>query len=364
MAKERKVVSVLFVDLVGFTAQSESADPEDVDALLRGYHRDVRHEIERYGGTVEKFIGDAVVAVFGAPVAHEDDPERAVRAALRILDATDLDIRIAVNTGEVLVDLDSRPEHGEGMVTGDAVNTASRLQGAAPVRGILVGDATHAATARAIEYEELEPVEVKGKSQPLQVWRALNARSRFGVDVDAPAAAPFVGRRRELELLQQLAERCVDESGIQLVTIVGEPGAGKTRLVSELRSWMDERPEIVLWRQGRCLPYGEGIAYWPVGEAVKAQAGILESDDLAATGYKLDISLEGMPDPDWLRARLAPLLGLETGSGSREESFAAWRHVLRGACRALAVGADRRGPALGRRRHAGVCGVSGRVVGR
>ena len=205
MAKERKVVSVLFVDLVGFTAQSESADPEDVDALLRGYHRDVRHEIERYGGTVEKFIGDAVVAVFGAPVAHEDDPERAVRAALRILDATDLDIRIAVNTGEVLVDLDSRPEHGEGMVTGDAVNTASRLQGAAPVRGILVGDATHAATARAIEYEELEPVEVKGKSQPLQVWRALDARSRFGVDVDAPAAAPFVGRRRELELLQQLA---------------------------------------------------------------------------------------------------------------------------------------------------------------
>ena len=266
-----------------------------------------------------------MVAVFGAPVAHEDDPERAVRAALRILDATDLDIRIAVNTGEVLVDLDSRPEHGEGMVTGDAVNTASRLQGAAPVRGILVGDATHAATARAIEYEELEPVEVKGKSQPLQVWRALDARSRFGVDVDSPAAAPFVGRRRELELLQQLAERCVDESGIQLVTIVGEPGAGKTRLVSELRSWMDERPEIVLWRQGRCLPYGEGIAYWPVGEAVKAQAGILESDDLAATGSKLDISLEGMPDPDWLRARLAPLLGLETGSGSREESFAAWR---------------------------------------
>ena len=325
MAKERKVVSVLFVDLVGFTAQSESADPEDVDALLRGYHRDVRHEIERYGGTVEKFIGDAVVAVFGAPAAHEDDPERAVRAALRILDATDLDIRIAVNTGEVLVDLDSRPEQGEGMVTGDAVNTASRLQGAAPLRGILVGEATHAATARAVEYEELEPVEVKGKSQPLAVWRAVGARSRLGIDVDAPAAAPFVGRRRELELLQQLFERCLDESGMQLVTIVGEPGAGKTRLVGELRAWVDERPEIVLWRQGRCLPYGEGIAYWPVGEAVKAQAGILESDDLAATAAKLDLTLEGMPDPDWLRARLAPLLGLEAGSGSRDESFAAWR---------------------------------------
>src|SRR5262249_29304771 len=156
-------------------------------------------------------------------------------------------------------------------------------------------------TERAIQYEELEPVEVKGKSQPLPVWQALHARSRFGVDVDAPAATPFVGRRRELELLQQLSARCVDESGIQLVTIVGEPGAGKTRLVSELRDWMDERPEMVLWRQGRCLPYGEGIAYWPVGEAVKAQAGILESDDLAATAAKLDIALQDMPDPDWLR---------------------------------------------------------------
>ena len=326
MAKERKVVSVLFVDLVGFTAQSESADPEDVDALLRGYHRDVRHEIERYGGTVEKFIGDAVVAVFGAPVAHEDDPERAVRAALRILDATELDIRVAVNTGEVLVDLDSRPEHGEGMVTGDAVNTASRLQSAAPVRGILVGEATHSATERTIEYQELDPVEVKGKSRPLPVWRAVGARSRLGVDVDAPAAAPFVGRRREFELLQQLFERSLEESGVQLVTVVGEPGAGKTRLVAELRRWVDERPELVLWRQGRCLPYGDGIAYWPVGEAVKAQAGVLESDDLSATAAKLEIALEGMPEPDWLRVRLAPLLGLETsGSATREESFAAWR---------------------------------------
>ncbi len=283
MARERKVVSVLFVDLVGFTAQSESADPEDVDALLRGYHGDVRREIERYGGTVEKFIGDAVVALFGAPVVHEDDPERAVLAALRILEVTDLDVRIAVNTGEVLVDLDSRPDHGEGMVTGDAVNTASRLQSAAPVRGVLVGEATWAAT-------------------------------------------PFVGRRRELELLQQLFERSLEESGVQLVTVVGEPGAGKTRLVGELRSWVDDRPELVLWRQGRCLPYGDGIAYWPLGEAVKAQAGILESDTAAETAAKLDMALEGMPEAAWLRARLGPLVGLESaGSATRDESFAAWR---------------------------------------
>jgi class 3 adenylate cyclase len=180
MVRERKIVSVLFVDLVGFTAQSELVDPEDVDTLLRGYHRDVRREIERFGGTVEKFIGDAVVAVFGAPVTHEDDAERAVRSALRILEATDLDVRLAVNTGEVLVNLEGDPAQGEGMVTGDAVNTASRLQNAAPVRGILVGELTHRATERAIEYQELPAVELKGKSELVPVWQALQARSRGG----------------------------------------------------------------------------------------------------------------------------------------------------------------------------------------
>jgi class 3 adenylate cyclase len=287
MVRERKVVSVLFVDLVGFTAQSESVDPEDVDSLLRGYHRDVRREIERFGGTVEKFIGDAVVAVFGAPVTHEDDAERAVRSALRILEATDLDVRLAVNTGEVLVNLEGDPALGEGMVTGDAVNTASRLQNAAPVRGILVGELTHRATERAIEYQELPAVVVKGKSEPVPVWRALQARSRFGVDAEAPAAAPFVGRQHEFELLQTLFERAVDETGVQLVTVAGEPGAGKTRLVAELRRWVDDRPELVTWRQGRCLPYCEGIAYWALGEVVKAQAGILDPGLGAAAEVRL-----------------------------------------------------------------------------
>ena len=330
MVRERKFVSVLFVDLVGFTAQSESVDPEDVDSLLRGYHRDVRREIERFGGTVEKFIGDAVVAVFGAPVTHEDDAERAVRSALRILEATDLDVRLAVNTGEVLVNLDGDAAQGEGMVTGDAINTASRLQNAAPVRGILVGELTHRATVRAIEYQELPAVELKGKSEPVLVWQALQARSRFGVDAEAPAAAPFVGRQHEFELLQRLFERAVDDTGVQLVTVAGEPGAGKTRLIAELRRWVDDRPELVTWRQGRCLPYGEGIAYWALGEVVKAQAGILESDASDEAAAKLDVMLAGMSEAAWLRARLAPLVGLGTPGegGDRDESFAAWRGFL------------------------------------
>ena len=175
--KERKVVTVLFADLVGFTARAETLDPEDVDAILRPYHERLRSELERYGGTVEKFIGDAVMAVFGAPVAREDDPERAVRAALAIRDwATEEgggEIRIAVATGEALVNLAARAESGEGMVAGDVVNTAARLQTAAPSNGILVGETTYRATRDVIDYAEAEPVEAKGKAEPIPAWRAL-----------------------------------------------------------------------------------------------------------------------------------------------------------------------------------------------
>ena len=211
-AEERKVVSVLFVDLVGFTARSHDADPEDVRAALAPYHRLLKTEIERFGGTVEKFIGDAVMAVFGAPVAHEDDAERAVRAALRITEAIeelneatpnlDLSIRAAVNTGEGLVTLAARPQAGEGMVTGDVVNTASRLQGIAPVGGVAVGEITYRSTKDFISYERLDPVTVKGKPEPIPVWRAVSARSRFGVDVDIPQD-PFHRAR--------LRSRCTQE---------------------------------------------------------------------------------------------------------------------------------------------------------
>src|SRR5213082_1795280 len=184
--KERKVVTCLFADLVGFTARAESLDPEDVEAILRPYHERLRFELERYGGTVEKFIGDAVMALFGAPVSHEDDPERAVRAALAIRDwardEADVQVRIAVNTGEALINLSARPESGEGMAAGDVVNTTARLQSAAPVNGVLVGETTYRATRGAIDYRDAEPVEAKGKAHPVPVWEALEARSRYGVD--------------------------------------------------------------------------------------------------------------------------------------------------------------------------------------
>jgi len=345
--EERKVVSVLFVDLVGFTARSDDADPEDVRATLRVYHDLLKREIERFGGTVEKFIGDAVMAVFGAPVAHEDDAERAVRSALRIVEAIDelneerpgldLAVRGAVNTGEAVVALGARPEQGEGFVTGDVVNVASRLQGVAPIGGVVVGELTHRATRGPIEYEELASVAVKGKGQPVPVWHAVGARSRFGVDVEAGTATPLVGRERELSLLQDLYRRAASERNVQLVTLSGEPGVGKSRLAREFRRFIDDEPDLIYWRQGRCLPYGEGITFWALGEIVKSHAGILESDEPEEASGKLakavELVVENGSERDWIRARLAPLLGLggtEAAAAEREESFAAWRGFLEG----------------------------------
>jgi class 3 adenylate cyclase/tetratricopeptide (TPR) repeat protein len=344
--EERKFVSVLFCDLVGFTARSDNADPEDVRATLRPYHARLRTEIERFGGTVEKFIGDAVMAVFGAPVAHEDDAERAVRSALRIIGAIaelneerpglELSVRIGINTGEAVVALGARPEEGEGIVTGDVVNTAARLQGVAPVGGVVVGQMTYRATKDLVEYEELEPVSVKGKAEPVPIWQAISARSRFGIDVEQGTRTPFVGRDNEFAVLTQTFARAVGEPSVQLVTITGEPGVGKTRLLWELRRYLDDLPDLIYWRQGRCLPYGEGVTYWALGEMVKAQAGILESDAPEAALEKLSIALAAVSDDeaerDWLRGRLAPLLGVggieSEGGGSRDESFTAWGRFL------------------------------------
>jgi class 3 adenylate cyclase len=200
--EERKVVTVLFCDLVGFTAASDAADPEDVRARLLPYHERLRLELERHGGTVEKFIGDAVMAVFGAPVAHEDDAERAVRAGLRIVEAIaelnaedaalSLQVRVGINTGEAVVALGARPELGQGLVSGDVVNTASRLQGVAPVGGVAVSEQTYRATERIFNWEPLEPVSVKGKAEPLVLWRPLAPRARFGSDVTRSHATPLV----------------------------------------------------------------------------------------------------------------------------------------------------------------------------
>jgi class 3 adenylate cyclase/tetratricopeptide (TPR) repeat protein len=343
--EERKVVTVVFADLVGSTARAERLDPEDVQAILAQYHERLRHELEHHGGTVEKFIGDAVVGVFGAPVVHEDDAERAVRAALAIQEAIaelneqdpalELEVRIGVHTGEALVRLDVRPESGEGFVSGDVVNTGARLQAAAPPGGILVGDATYRATSRAIEYEETGPIDAKGKADPVPAWLAVAPRSRFGVDVFQTGRAPLVGRERERELLAAALSRARAEQEPQLVTLVGVPGIGKSRLVYELSRIVDDDSDLIVWRQGRSLPYGEGVAFWALGEIVKAQAGVLESEGALEAEEKLAAAVAGLlgeSDAPWVARHLRPLVGLggeaETGEGRQAEVFAAWRRFF------------------------------------
>jgi class 3 adenylate cyclase/tetratricopeptide (TPR) repeat protein len=336
--EERKVVTVVFCDLVGSTARAEQLDPEDVRAELSSYHARARSELERHGGTVEKFIGDAVVAVFGAPLVHEDDAERAVRSALAIrdwaLEEDAVDVRLAVNTGEALVSVDARAD--EGLVAGDVINTAARLQTAAPVNGILVGEKTYRATEGRIEYREREPVAAKGKQEPIAVFEAVSARSLFGVDVDLEPSTLMVGRRRELDLLLDALGRARAEHEPQLVTIVGVPGMGKSRLVQELSARIEAEPELIRWRQGRSLPYGEGVSYWALGEMVKAEAGILESDAARVAESKLRetvarIGSEG--EVEWLRTMLHPLVGIAddaSGGDRRIEAFAAWRRFVEG----------------------------------
>ena len=332
-------MTVLFADLVGFTARSEQLDPEDVRGLLAPFHARLREELERFGGTVEKFIGDAVMALFGAPTAHEDDPERAVRAALAILDwvgeqENQLQLRLAVNTGEALVTLGARTAEGEGMAAGDVINTTARLQSAAPVNGILVGETTYRATKHVIEYREADPVEAKGKSEPIPVWEVVATRSRYGVDL-AEARAPLVGREGELDALRDALRRARSEV-LQLVTLVGVPGIGKSRLVYELFQSIVDEPDFTTWRQGRSLPYGEGVSFWALAEIVKAEAGILESDPDTDVAGKLHAAVVEVAadesEADWLAARLGNLVGLqsidEVAGASQAESFSAWRRFV------------------------------------
>jgi class 3 adenylate cyclase/tetratricopeptide (TPR) repeat protein len=335
--EERKVVTCLFCDLVGFTSRAEAMDPEDVRALLLPYHAHLRSELERFGGTVEKFIGDAVMALFGAPVAHEDDPERAVRAALAIRDwareREDLRVRLGVTTGEALIRLDAQP--GETTAAGDVVNTASRLQSGAPENGILVDRPSYRATDEAIEYRQAEPVTAKGKSEPIAVWEALEARSRVEVET-FQAGAPLVGRRRELDVLVDAFARARSEREPQLITLVGVPGIGKSRLVFEFFQGIENDPQLIFWRHGRCLPYGDGVTYSAVGDMVKGQAGILDTDSAEEAGEKLAQAVRSATDGDagWIEATLRPLAGLgeadDLVADRRAEAHAAWRRFFEG----------------------------------
>src|SRR3989475_11316213 len=330
--EERRFISVLFVDLVGFTARAEKLDPEDVRAILTPYHETVRREIESFGGVVEKFVGDAVMSVFGAPTAYGDDAERAVRAALAVRDsvrdlndgdgALDLQIRIAVNTGEALVSLGARPGRGESMVAGDVVNTPSRLQSAAPVNGIIVGEETYASTREAIRYEATPPVEAKGKAAVVPAWIATEALVPAGER--KISGAPLVGRGRELGVLQGIWERVANERTPTLVTIVGEPGVGKTRLGIEFGRVVGELGGGRV--RGRPLPYRGRRAYGAFSAQVKQFCGIFESDPIEVALEKLraeGATLLGPSESDGVAGHLAILLGLdrEASVADRETLF-------------------------------------------
>jgi class 3 adenylate cyclase/tetratricopeptide (TPR) repeat protein len=336
VGEERKLITALFCDLVGSTALGERLDAEDVDRLLRDYSQIARTLIESHGGSVEKFIGDAVVGVFGVPLAHEDDPERAVRAGLRLIDEIEaaelgIQVRIGVNTGEAIVHVDVDPSAGEGFATGDALNTAARIEAAAPVMGVAVGALTHAATSGVFVYEALEQIIAKGKAEPVQAWRALHPVALRSGELTADAT-PFLGRDKELRTLLEAFDRCGTTASVEFPSIVAEPGIGKSRLVREFARAVDARPELVTWRMGRCLPYGDGIGFWALGEIIKAQAGILDTDDQPTVSLKLDAVLTE-PDPgmrSWMKDRIAPLVGLETTAQppQQEEAFTAWRRFL------------------------------------
>ena len=308
-------------------------DPEDVRGLLAPYHARVRAEFERFGGTVEKFIGDAVVAVFGAPVAHEDDPERALRAALAIRDwaaeEPDLQLRIAVTPARR-----SSTSCATGRRRGDGRRRRRQHGGAAaeaaPVNGVLVGETTYRATRDAID-PRTPTVDAKGKADAGSSLGGRRPFARTGIDVERGARTPLVGRERELELLASIFARVRDERSAQLVTLVGVPGIGKSRLVAELLAIVDRAPGLTRWRQGRCLPYGESVTFWALGEIVKAEAGILENDSPEDVERKLRAAVTNLvPDESesrWLEGELRALAGA-AASGETSASTTGWRRFL------------------------------------
>ena len=337
-AAERRLVSVLFADLVGFTTWSEARDAEEVRELLSRYFDGCKRLIELYGGTVEKFIGDAVMAVWGTPVATEDDAERAVRTALDLvaavsalgdeLGAPDLRARAAVMTGEAAVTIGAE---GQGMVAGDLVNTASRVQSLAEPGTVLVGDATRRASERAIAYADAGAHALKGKEGETSVWRALRVVSARGGELRSEGLeAPFVGRERELRRIKELFHACAEEKKAHLVSVTGVAGIGKSRLGWEFYKYFDGIVERVWWHRGRCLAYGDGVTYWALADMVRMRCRIAEDDAPDAASAKLRSTLEEhLLDADerrFVEPRLARLLGLgDWEGGDRQELFAAWR---------------------------------------
>jgi class 3 adenylate cyclase/tetratricopeptide (TPR) repeat protein len=330
--EERKVVTILFADLVDSTVLGDNRDPEELRAAVRPQIARMRTELERFGGTFEKYVGDAVMAVFGAPVAHEDDAERAVRAALAIRDAIE-GVKVAVNSGEAVVQLEARSGAGEGIATGDVVTTTFRIEEAAVPASVLVGESTFRATQDAIEYGERKVLHAKGKAHPIAVYEARRATTELRPAYRGPPLAPLVGRKEELALIIGTLARARRDRTVQLLTLVGVPGIGKSRLVWELQRTFADEPNHVTWRRGRCLPYGDGVTYWALGEMVKAQAGILETDDSQTAAAKLARSARDVvaisTEAAWVESHLRPLLALQGDvGGRRDEAFAAWRRYF------------------------------------
>ena len=328
---QRRLVSILFADLVGFTPFAEERDAEDVRETLTRYFDLAREVIERYGGTVEKFIGDAVMAVWGAPTAQEDDAERAVRAALDLVDQVrslgpDVQARAAVLTGEAAVTIGAT---NQGMVAGDLVNTAARLQSVAEAGTVLVGEATQRAASESIVFEEVGDKSLKGKEVPVKAWQAMRVvAQRRGRGRSDTLEAPFVGRQDEMRLLKDLFHATTRESKPRLVSVIGPGGIGKSRLAWEFLKYIDGLSDTVWWHDGRSPAYGDGITFWALGEMIRGRAGLLESDDEATTREKLAAMLREHVADDEERITIEPamlaLLGFES-SVDAQQLFSAWR---------------------------------------
>lgn len=331
LREERKFATILFADIVDSTALGEREDPEVVRALVTHAFERLADVAESHGGTLEKFIGDAILAVFGVPVTHEDDPERAVRAALEMQDALDgetLSLRIGIEAGEVLVDLDRVGGSRDRMLTGDAVNVAARLQQRAEPGSVLVGPTVHAATTHTVAYRALPPLEVKGKARPLAAWEAVRMRTARGERAALGVEARLVGRDDELALLERTFRWVCAERRPALVTILGSAGVGKSRLARELGHRLGEVDPTARMKQGRCFAYGN-VSYSALAEAVKAECEIHEDDSPETVAEKIARKADELFGDRELAPHLQALVGADEGPAlSREDLFDAWRRFL------------------------------------
>jgi class 3 adenylate cyclase/tetratricopeptide (TPR) repeat protein len=330
----RKTASLVFCDLTGSTALGEKMDPEALRRIVTRYFNDMEQVLTSHGGTVEKFIGDAVMAVFGVPMIHEDDALRAVRAAVEMQQAIEdmnldlelewgvgLKARIGVNTGEVIA---GDPSAGHGFVSGDAVNVAARLEQAAPPGEVLIGEPTYRLVRDAVKVESVERLELKGKSERVPAYKLVEVIPH-ALGTSRRLDSPLVGRERELTLLTETFDRAVGQGSCELITVFGAAGVGKSRLTAEFIASVEDRVTVA---HGGCLPYGEGITYWPIAEAIKGLCGITEADTAAQAQTKIGAFLPEGGEAALVGERIAAAIGLTEATPDTQETFWAVRKFL------------------------------------